>query len=164
MFIKKRKLLYFKYFKSKKGMVFSLWLILISMFIIFGALSYYEYSNVITTGDKINKHLDRATNGAVRKAMLYNYRQDHISKIDTDIAMQEFYDYFVSIVGMNSNMSFERDAVEYTLMINNINLQSEPPVFEVIGTLEISPLYLKNIVPIKIDIPVKGKARNLRFD
>lgn len=124
-------------------------------------LEIYRY---YTVKDSIDKELSRAVNIAIDMSMDDEKRKLHMSSLKTDDAIQEFYSYLQDELGLDEELKYNADNLKYQLVLNNVKVQSDPPEFEVQGTVFLKPEYISDLVPYQIEIPVKAKARNQRMD
>ncbi len=124
-------------------------------------MELYRY---YTIKENMDRQMSRAINMAIDVAMEDSARQVHISKIDTAVAYQEFYKYLTEDLGLDEQLKYSRDNLNYQLYLNSVSIEAEPPRFEVEGTVILEPELLKGLVPYTIEIPVRARARNQRMD
>ena len=126
-----------------------------------------EYNRVHTIRNHVEKELSRAANLSVEMAMLDDYRQDGISKIDTAAAQATLSDYLHSNMHLNaSNKLVVNDKTEYRLAISSISVNEEPPKVNIQGTIVIPVSVFNDYLEdgISFTIPFKIASRNQRLD
>ena len=149
--------------KNNKG-TSGVGVILVCLIIGLASVMIIEIFRYYTIKDSIDKELSRAVNMAIDTSMDDEKRKLHISSIDTDIAVQEFYTYLQNELKLDDELKYNDSNLKYQLHLNNINIQADPPKFEVEGTVILKPDLFSDLIPYDIEIPVKAKARNQRMD
>lgn len=152
-----------KLLDSEKGS-FGLNLVIIMLIAGMLIILTLEWLNMNNIKEKMDNDLKRAVNIAIESSMIDEYRRDHISRIDQSIALAEFYNYLYEDLCLDHSLTYRKEGIEFQLIINEINLQEEPPEFEIIGVVELTPMFVGDMIPVKIPIPVKAKARNQRIE
>lgn len=155
---------YGKFTHNNKGAAGVLVLFFVLFFIIaFGAVM--QWMQVNTVKENIDRELSRAVNISIDLSMMDNYRYDRISRIDSDVAKDVFYLYLFEELGLDSDMNRYIDGrLQYHLEFETINIIESPPQFTVEGRVLIDPIYFKDLLDTKIEIPVKAKAKNQRLE
>lgn len=147
--------------KAVTGAAFVLFLF---VFMIVTALTI-EYYHIYTLKEHIDTEMARACNIATDIAMIDEYRQAHISKMDSSVANTEFERYLHEDMRLNSaNQFMDKGRVLYTLVISKQIPTETPACYEVQGVIRTKPVLLSKLVPINIEIPFKERSRNQRFE
>ena len=126
-----------------------------------------EYNRVHTIRNHVEKELSRAANLSVEIAMLDDYRQDGISKIDIAAAQAAISDYIHGNMNLDASYALRLDGkTEYRLTINSLTFEEEPPKIRVEGTIVIPVSVLHEYLDegISFRIPFKIATRNQRLD
>lgn len=149
---------------SNKGSAGVFMLLFMCVFIIaIGAV--FQWQQVNTVKENLDRELSRAVNIAIDLSMLDKYRMDHISRIDKDTALNEFYLYLLDELQLDSDMKrYNEGQLVYQLVIDNTQISESPPEFSVEGRVIMKPLFFKDIIELDFEIPVKAKARNQRLE
>ena len=145
--------------KSTKGSAM-LGAVIACMVIAVFATLLLEWHRVYTVKENMDRELSRAVNLAIDLSMDDTARGYHSSKIDTQIARNEFYSYLENDMNLGGALSGPND--EFRLFIESLDIQPDPPSISVTGHIELKAGYF-SIMP-KINIPVKAKSRNRRTD
>ena len=153
----------YKLISNNKG-TSAVGVILACIIIVFGTVLILEVFRYYSVKDSMDKELSRAVNIAIDIAMDDNKRKIHVSSIDEDIAAQEFYSYLIDELKLDDELIYDDGKLKYQLRLDNVNIQSDPPKFEVEGMIILRPEFFTDFIPFNIEIPVKAKARNQRMD
>ena len=145
--------------KSTKGSAM-LGAVIACMVIAVFATLLLEWHRVYTVKENIDRELSRAVNLAIDLSMDDTSRGYHSSKINADNARNEFYSYLENDMNLGGSLRDPND--EFGLVIENLDIQSNPPSISVIGHVELKAGYF-SMMP-KVNIPVKAKSRNRRTD
>jgi len=130
--------------------LFSFSMILAEVFRINGIQSHIEYE------------LQRAVNIAVEYSMQDSWRQDKLNRLDAAQARSVFYDYLYTELALNgANQKIEEKLI-YTLELNNVEAQIEPPRLLVSGVARVRSAFVFLIDD--INIPFDIKSKNFRLE
>ena len=126
-----------------------------------------EISRVHTIRSHVEKELSRAANLSVEIAMLDDYRQDGISKIDVAAAQAALSDYIHGNMNLDASYALRLDGkTEYRLIINSLTFEEEPPKIRIEGTIVIPVSVLHEYLDegVSFRIHLKIATRNQRLD
>lgn len=151
-------------YKSNKGAAGAFMLLFTFVFVIaIGAV--FQWQQVNTVKENVDRELSRAVNISVDLSMLDKYRMDHISRIDKDTALNEFYLYLVDELQLDADMKrYNEGQLVYQLVIDDTHISESPPEFSVQGRVILEPLFFRDLIGMNFEIPVKAKARNQRLE
>ena len=148
----------------QKGASGTMMVLFCMIFVILLAIGI-EWYRAVTLKEHIDIEIERALNIAVELSMRDNYRRDHISNIDKDIAIAEFYDYLNQELSLDYNMScYVNGRFQYRLVISNLYIDTEPPVLRANGQIETQISFLKYFGSFTYTIPFSIRSRNIRLE
>lgn len=130
----------------------------------------FEVQNVYSVKRMVTKELDRAANIAIITAVEDDYRIDGISRLDTVLVEDEFYDYTREVLDLDYSLQHDYDNVEYILIIDDMRFADTPPTIEVDAIIHLKPIFLQGIIEkylgtdVYFDIPISVKSKNQRMD
>ena len=155
-----------KFLKNKRGSAAWLFLFLVVFLLVIGII--IEYGRAAAMRRNVDDGLSKALNSAVQMAMLDDYRQEHISRIDTDAASVEAYEYMAEVLGLSAPSYTVQGGEGRTLYrLDGIVISStaEPPHMELTCTL-IIPMAMFNSYTggLELRIPLHIVSRNQRLD
>lgn len=150
--------------KNNKGAAGVFVLFFVFVFILaFGAIMQWMQANTIK--ENVDRELRRAVNISIDLSMRDEYRSDHISRINVDIAKEVFYLYLLDELQLDVDMNrYTEGKLEYQLVLDDLSVSESPPEFSVEGRVIVDPLFFKDLIGVKLEIPVKAKARNQRLE
>ena len=155
-----------KFIKDKRGSIAWLFLFLVVFLLVIGII--IEYGRAAAIKRNVEDGLSKALNSAVQMSMLDDYRQEHISRIDTDAASVEAYKYIAEVLGLSAptySMQGGEGRSLYRLEGIAISSVAEPPHMELSCTLVI-PMAMFNSYTggLELRIPLHIVSRNQRLD
>ncbi len=152
--------------KDKRGEAELGMIVFLIVFIVIVSVTM-EINRVHTIRNHVEKELSRAANLSVEIAMLDDYRQDGISKIDAAAAQAALSDYLHGDMRLNASNALVVDGkTEYRLSITGITVNEEPPRINIQGTIVIPVSVFNDYLDdgISFTIPYKIASRNQRLD
>lgn len=155
-----------KFFKDKRGSITWLFVILLVFMILVGVA--IEYGRAATIKRSVEDGLSKALNSAVQMAMLDEYRMEHISRIDTDVAAMEVYSYIKTAMGLEAPsyaMHGSNGSTLYRLEGITIISTAEPPHMELTCTLIIpASMFNSTTGGLEIRLDMHIVSRNQRLE
>jgi hypothetical protein len=155
-----------KFLKDERGSITWLFIILLVFLILVGIV--IEYGRAAAIKQNVEYGLSKALNSAVQMAMIDEYRMEHISRIDTDMAAAEAYSYIKTIMGLEAPsyiMQGGEGRTLYRLESIAISSTAEPPHMELSCTLFIPPAMFNSYTRgLEIRIPLHIVSRNQRLE
>lgn len=152
-----------KLVKEQSGSLYILTLIFLFL-IVFTMLIFTEVLRVHDLKEHLDDEIYRASNLAIKTAMLDSYRIDSRSKFDEQVAIDYFYSYLKKDLELNSKgeqYQSNGDLV-YNLVINEIYVNGDTVRMNIKATAYAKPLF--NLWDNKWVIPLDILSRNIRTD
>jgi hypothetical protein len=153
------------FLKDKRGSITWLFIILLVFLVLVGIT--IEYSRAASIKRNVEDGLSKALNSAVQMAMQDEYRMEHISRIDADVAATEAYFYMKAVMGLEAPsyiMQGGEGRTLYRLESISISSTAEPPHMELSCTLVI-PMAMFNSytggLEIRLDMHVVSRNQRL---
>jgi Flp pilus assembly protein TadG len=127
-----------------------------------------EYGRAAAIKRNVEDGLSKALNDAVQMAMLDDYRQEHISRIDFDIANAEAVAYMSEVLGLDAPAYTVQQSGGRTLYrLENVTITTEiePPHMTLTCTLVV-PMSMFSSMTGELDLrlDVRVDSRNQRLE
>lgn len=138
----------------------------VAVFLILSGMAV-EYARAATIKRSVEDGLSKALNDAVQMAMIDDYRQEHISRIDSDVADAEAAAYMSSVLGLESPAytALQSDGnVLYRLEDVTVTTTVEPPHMSMTCTLVVPMSMFSSItggLDLRLDLRVDSRNQRL---
>lgn len=154
------------FFKDKRGSITWIFIVLLVFMILVGVAIEYGRAGVIKRN--VEDGLSKALNSAVQMSMLDEYRIEHISRIDTDVAATEAYSYIKTVMGLEAPSYIMQGGEGRTLFrLESIAISStaDPPHMELTCTLIIpASMFNSSTAGLEIRLNLHIVSRNQRLE
>ncbi|HWR19915.1 MAG TPA: hypothetical protein VN608_09855 [Clostridia bacterium] len=154
------------FFKDKRGSITWIFIALLVFMILVGVAIEYGRAGVIKRN--VEDGLSKALNSAVQMSMLDEYRMEHISRIDTDVAATEAYSYIKTVMGLEAPSYIMQGGEGRTLFrLESIAISStaDPPHMELTCTLIIpASMFNSSTGGLEIRLNLHIFSRNQRLE
>jgi hypothetical protein len=128
-------------------------------------LAIMEYFRVKAIYDAARTEMERAANISVEYAMIDEARSYHISKINPDIARQQFELYFEDRLDLTDD--FEKQDEEgnmvYMVIFDDFTINGDAPSMKMQGKIRVSLNLVGEYLTAPIDLPFRVATRNVNI-
>ena len=149
-----------KLLKDKQGAMYTI-VAMSCVFLIMTVMILSEVLRVYDIRQHLHDELYRASNIAVKTAMLDSFMWDTEGRMDEAAAVNAFYDYIHNDLGLNAALEMRQGGeVVYTLVILDIRPDGGDAQIEV-DTMAFADLRFFRFLGRQWEVPVRVRSRNI---